>query len=76
MLEKDDVMESVTQIFDSLVELRRYAKSKRNSKLLSQIERAQSVALAEICECHYEQKSDDFHAVMLQVFPEVYRMHS
>lgn len=69
-------MDSIPAIFDSLVELRRFAKNQRNPKLLSQIERVESIALAEICESHCDQDSDGFYAVMLQVFPYIYRMHS
>lgn len=69
-------MDSVTAIFSSLTELRRFAETGKKSDLLNQIQRAETIALAEICEGYYESNGDDYHAVMMQIFPDVYRSHA
>jgi hypothetical protein len=69
-------MNDVNVIFDNLVELRCFAERTQRSDLVSQVNRAENVALAEICADYYESTSDDYYSVMLQIFPEVYRCHA
>ncbi|WP_299734008.1 hypothetical protein [uncultured Tateyamaria sp.] len=69
-------MDGVTAIFSSLTELRRFAETGNKDDLLGQVQRAETIALAEICEGYCESKSDDYYAVMMQIFPDVYRSNA
>jgi len=66
-------MDEVLIIFDCLVALRQFAEIEQNNDILEQIDSVESIALAEVCGDYYDAGSDDFYAVMLQIFPDVYR---
>jgi len=64
-------MQNEMAIFDSLVELRRFAKNSGMADLVRELEKAEGISFAEPFASYYEKGSDDFDGVMMQIFPDI-----
>jgi hypothetical protein len=69
-------MQNEMAIFDSLVEIRRFAKNSGKADLLREVEKVEGIASAELCASYGEKGNDDFYRVMMQIFPDNYRNHA